>query len=60
MTPDEFQALFSFLGDLGGNAMLLFVLYGLVTGKLVTRFHYDEMMRVYETRIQRLVNGQDN
>lgn len=60
MTPDEFEALFSFLGDLGGNAMLLFVLYGLVTGKLVTRFHYDEMQRIYDSRIERIKNGHDD
>lgn len=57
MTPDEFEALFSFLGNLGGNAILLFVLYGLVTGKLVTRFHYDEMVRLHEQRIERIKNG---
>lgn len=57
MTPEEYQALFAFLGDIGGNAILLFVLYGLVTGRLVTRFHYDEMIRLHEQRIERLLNG---
>lgn len=57
MTPEEFEAVFSFLGNLGGNAILLFVLYGLVTGRLVTRFHYDEMRTLLEERIERMENG---
>lgn len=57
MTPEEYQALFGFLGDIGGNAILLFVLYGLVTGRLVTRFHYDEMRSLLEQRIERIKNG---
>lgn len=57
MTPEEYQALFGFLGDIGGNAILLFVLYGFHKGYIVTRFQYDEMTRVLEQRIERIKNG---
>ena len=57
VTPAEFEALFSFLGDVGGNALLLFVLWGFVTGRIVTRFHYDEMERLHTDRIERIKNG---
>lgn len=43
--------LFTLLGGVGGNAVLVLVIWALLTGRIVTRFHYDEMRRVMEQRI---------
>ena len=36
------------------TGLLILGIYGLITGKVVTRFQYDEMKALYEARMQRM------
>ena len=45
------QELLTLLGGVGGNAILVLVVWALMTGRLVTRFQYDDMKHTLQDRI---------
>lgn len=57
MTPEEQELLLSILGNVGGNALLIAVLWAVLTGRLVTKGHHDEVVQILEDRIERIKNG---
>jgi len=58
VTPQEQDLLLTLLGNIGGNAALLAVIWALVTGRLVTKGHHEEVKSILEERIGRIKNEQ--
>lgn len=54
MDPETVVQVFTIAREVTTTGLLIGAIYGLLTGKVVTRFHYDEMQRSQEQRIARL------
>ena len=50
----DVEAVLTIAREITVTGLLLMGIWGLITGRVVTRFQYDEMKTLYENRIQRL------
>lgn len=57
MTEESVLLIFQIAREITVTGLLIAAIYGFVTGKIVTRFHYDEMKSKYQNQITELING---
>lgn len=53
----NFETVLTIVREITVTGLLAVGIVALLRGLVVTRFHYDEMRRLYEERIVRLKNG---
>lgn len=51
------EEIFTIAREITVTALLIIGILALMRGDVVTRFQYDEMLRLLEERIERLKNG---
>lgn len=51
------EEIFTIAREITVTALLIIGILALIRGDVVTRFQYDEMVRMFEDRIRRLKNG---
>lgn len=52
MSPEEVQAYASIIDGLGTLGVLVLVIVGVLTGRVVTRSHHDEVVSVYKRLLE--------
>lgn len=57
MTTEELDLIVRFAGSVGGNALLVAFLWAVLTGRIITKGHHDEVVGILEERIRRIKNG---